>query len=156
MYLGNKADGRVIARKIALFPPFIALLVALIVAATPGWPPLIEAVLARIGSTLAPLALFSVGLQLRFQVSRHRALALLAGLGWKLGIAPLIVFAIGGLLHFRAPMLSITVLQTAMAPMITGAILAEQNNLDPPLANMMVGIGILLSFITVPLWNLLV
>jgi predicted permease len=81
---------------------------------------------------------------------------MLAGLGWKLGLAPLLIFGIGIALHIQPTMLTITVLQSSMAPMITGAILAEQNDLDPQLANMMVGIGILLSFITVPLWNLLV
>jgi malate permease and related proteins len=156
MYLGDKPDRRVIVRKIIFFPPFIALLVGCIVAATPGWPVLIESVLTRIGGSLVPLALFSVGLQLRLQVSLQRVVPMLAGLGWKLGIAPLIVLSMGRALHIQSPLLAITVLQAAMAPMITGAILAEQNNFDPPLANMMVGVGILASFITVSLWNLLV
>jgi hypothetical protein len=156
MYSGGRTDVHAIARKVLQFPPFIALCVALIVAATPGWPTLIEEVLAHISATLAPLALFSVGLQLRFTRSTQGALPLLAGLGWKLGLAPLLVFAAGSALQIQQPILAVTVLQGAMAPMITAAILAEQGNLDPPLANMMVGVGILLSFITVPLWNLLV
>ena len=156
MYLGEKPDRHAIVRKIIFFPPFIALLLGFIVATTPGWPTVIETVLMRIGSSLVPLALFSVGLQLRLQVSRHRVIPMLAGLGWKLGVAPLIVLGMGSFMHIQSSLLSIATLQAAMAPMITGAILAEQNNFDPPLANMMVGVGILLSFITVPLWNLLV
>jgi predicted permease len=77
-------------------------------------------------------------------------------LAWKLGLAPLMIYAIGMSLHISAPIFSITLLQAAMAPMVTAAILAEQGELNPPLANMMVGLGILLSFITVPLWNLIV
>jgi malate permease and related proteins len=60
-------------------------------------------------------------------------------LGWLAGV--------GGL------PLSISVLQAAMAPMISAAILADQHNLDPPLANSVLGAGILLSLATVPLWH---
>jgi len=53
-----------IAKRIATFPPLIALVVA--VALIPlSYPPLVTSVLARLGGTLAPLALVSVGLQLR-------------------------------------------------------------------------------------------
>ena len=38
-----------------------------------------------------------------------------------------------------------------MAPMISAAILADQNDLEPQLANTVLGVGILLSFLTVPL-----
>jgi hypothetical protein len=39
-----------------------------------------------------------------------------------------------------------------MAPMITAAIIADQYQLNPKLANLMVGTGILLSFVTTGLW----
>lgn len=156
MYSGGRTDVRAIARKVLLFPPFISLAVALIVAATPGWPTIVEEVFAHISASLAPLALFSVGLQLHFKMSAHRVLPFFAGLSWKLGLAPLLVLAIGTALHIQQPILTVTLLDAAMAPMVTAAILAEQGDLDPPLANMMVGVGILVSFITVPLWNLLV
>lgn len=156
MYSGGRIDGRTIVRKIACFPPFIALLVAGCVAFTPGWPKLFEEVLTRIAATLAPLALFSVGLQLRLKLSAHRVIPLITVLGWKLGLVPLFIYGIGLALNIKQPILTVTLLEAAMAPMVTAAILAEQGNLDPPLANMLVGLGILLSFITVPLWNLLV
>ncbi len=156
LYSGHKTNARAIARKIVMFPPLIALVVAIFVAMTPGWPPIVEAVLARISATLAPLALFSVGLQLQFRLAAHRITPLLTGLVWKLGIAPLLIFGIGMALQIPSGIFTVTLLEAAMAPMISAAILAEQNELDPPLANMLVGLGIVLSFITVPLWNLLV
>jgi len=39
--------------------------------------------------------------------------------------------------------------------MITSAIVATEYHLDAELANLMVGISIPLSFVTVPLWNYL-
>jgi predicted permease len=42
-----------------------------------------------------------------------------------------------------------------MAPMISAAILADQYDLEPRLANTVLGAGILLCLVTVPLGNLL-
>jgi malate permease and related proteins len=48
--------------------------------------------------------------------------------------------------------LSVTVFEAAMGPMIGASIVAMDHELDPPLVTMMVGIGIPLSFLTVPAW----
>ncbi len=155
MYSGGKTDARIIVRKILLFPPFISLVVAALVKLTPGWPAMVDEVLARISSSLAPLALFSVGLQLQLKLSAHRIAPFATGLVWKLGAAPLLIFTLGRLLDIQGDIFTVTLLESSMAPMISAAILAEQHDLDPSLANMMVGVGLLLSFISVPLWNLL-
>jgi predicted permease len=42
--------------------------------------------------------------------------------------------------------------EAAMAPMIGAAIVATEHRLDPSLTTLMVGIGIPLSFLTVPAW----
>jgi predicted permease len=39
-----------------------------------------------------------------------------------------------------------------MAPQIGAAIVAVDHDLDPPLVTLMVGLGIPLSFLTLPLW----
>ena len=155
LYAGSQTSARQIVRRVLLFPPFIALLIALGVSFTSGWPVIVDDLLNRLSATMAPLVLFSVGLQLQLQAIKHHTAPLLTGLTWKLGLAPLLVLCCGRFLHIDSSVLTISVLESAMAPMISAAILAEQHELNPPLANMMVGIGILLSFITVPLWNAL-
>jgi predicted permease len=40
-----------------------------------------------------------------------------------------------------------------MAPMISAAIVAMDNDLDPPLATLLVGLGVPLSFLTLPIWH---
>lgn len=152
-YTGVKPYAQAIARKIVLFPPFVALLLALVISLTSGLPVMADTLLSRLSSTLAPLALFSVGLQLRLHALKHHTLQLFVGLSWKLGIAPVLILSIGSLLNIQGQTLTVSVLEAAMAPMISAAILAEQHDLNPPLANLLVGVGILLSFITVPLWN---
>ena len=39
-----------------------------------------------------------------------------------------------------------------MGPQIGGAIVATQYGLDPELVTLMVGVGIILSFLTLPIW----
>jgi predicted permease len=109
----------------------------------------------QIGATLTPLALFSVGLQFRLHLQRDQVGALIAGLGWKLFLAPLVVFGIGIAAGIGGLTLTVGVLQAAMAPMISAAILADQYDLEPRLANTVLGAGILLCLVTVPLGNLL-
>jgi predicted permease len=95
MYSGGKPDPRVIVRRVVLFPAFIALIVGLIVSAAGGWPAPLETLVARVGATLTPVALFSIGLQFSLRVDRSRLGAAALALGWKLALAPLVIYAIG-------------------------------------------------------------
>ena len=52
----------------------------------------------------------------------------------------------------HGPITQVTIFEVAMAPQIGAAIVAMEHKLDPPLVTLMVGIGIPLSFLTVPLW----
>ncbi len=48
--------------------------------------------------------------------------------------------------------IQVTIFEAAMAPMIGASIVAIEHKLDPPLVTLMVGIGIPLSFLTLPVW----
>lgn len=150
-YSGKSASAADVTRKVLLFPPFVSLAVGIVAAWLGGWPQPVDAIFDRVGATLVPIALFSVGLQFRLQFQRDQTTALLLALGWKLALAPLLVWLGGLAIGVSGAILTIAVLQSAMAPMITATILAEQNDLEPQLANSVLGIGILLSLLTVPL-----
>jgi predicted permease len=84
---------------------------------------------------------------------RGKALPLTVGLVFKLAIAPaLILLLFAGLLGERGAVLQVTVFEAAMPPMIGASIVAMDHELDPPLLTLMVGIGIPLAFLTLPLW----
>lgn len=153
LYRGRSVAPITIVKRVLFFPPFASLLIGATVAALGGWPESFDSVFARLGSTLVPLALFSVGLQFQLHLGRGQLTPICLALGWKLLLAPLIVWAAGVALGIDAAVLTIAVLQSAMAPMISATILATQNELEPPLANTVLGIGILLAFITVPIAN---
>ena len=154
IYAGKETSLRSIGRRIAAFPPFIAFLVAVVLSLSNlDIPSFLLFSLERIGATLAPLALVSVGLQLRRPPASFPAVPFSLGLVYKLGIAPAVIALLYmSLLGQRGTAIEITVLEAAMAPMITPAILAAENNLNPPLAALFVGIGIPLSLLTVWVW----
>ena len=92
----------------------------------------------------------------RGRKSRRRLLLLgllgprLLGLGFlRLG---LVATLFAGLLGAEGPVTQVTVFEAAMAPMIGASIVAMDHNLDPPLVTLMLGVGIPLSFLTLPAW----
>lgn len=152
-YGGRSLQLADLARRVLLFPPFLALVLAFVVAALGSWPAAVESVLQRLADTLAPLALFSVGLQFRAGALRADWQASALGLSWKLLLAPLILWGVAFGTGLSGPTVTVGLLQAAMAPMITAGIIAGEHGLRPALASALVSAGILLSFLSVPLWS---
>jgi predicted permease len=155
LYAGRKPEPAMILRRIVTFPAFLALLAGVAVGLCGGWPALLDGVFAPIGATLTPLALFSVGLQFKFHPGHRQLGAASWGLGWKLLLAPVLCWAMGMAAGVGGLVLTVGVLQAAMAPMVSAAILADEYELEPTLVNTVLGAGIVLSLITIPLGNLL-
>lgn len=150
---GNRPTLRGIAKKVFTFAPFLAFLLslALIPFDYPGW---LDNLLNRLGGTLVPLALVSVGYQMQLSEVHGRGTQLAVGLGFKLLLAPLVIALIyAGLFAGRGETVQITIFEAAMPPQIGAAIVAMEHNLDPHLVTLMVGIGIPLSFLTLPVWR---
>ena len=149
---GAHLDVRAVTRKILTFTPFVSMLVAL--ALMPfTYPEWLNTLLQRLGSTLVPLALVSVGYQLRLSQIRGRLPLLGIGLAFKLVIGPLLIFLLFVvLLGQRGPVMQVTVFEAAMGPMIGAAIVAMDHDLDPGFVTLMVGIGIPASFVTLAGW----
>lgn len=149
-YGGDRTHPLALARRIVLFPPFIAAVASFAVEPLGGWPAAIDHALQLIGATLSPLALLSIGLQLSWRVSPGELRAAGVALGWKLLAAPALVGLLGLALGVRGPIFAVGVLQAAMGPMVSAAILAEEHNLDAAVANTTLAIGLLVSLVTVP------
>ena len=141
-----------ITRRVITFPPFIALVIALLLIPL-EYAPWFTTLLKRLGDTLAPLALVSVGLQLRLGHLRGNIRNLAIGLGFKLLLAPLLVYLLYvQLLGASGKAIQVTLFEAAMPPMITAAIIATEHELDPELATLMVAIGLMISFVTLSVW----
>jgi predicted permease len=152
LYSTGRPSAPEIIKRICTFPPFIALIVALALLPV-DLPPWLTDVLRRLGDTLAPLALVSVGLQLRLEEARGAGAPLAIGLAFKLIIGPLLLAGLYvGLFHATDNTAKITLFESAMGPQIGASIVAIQHGLNPPLITLLVGIGITLSFLTLPMW----
>ncbi|MBO0937014.1 transporter [Fibrella sp. HMF5335] len=140
---------RIMLRDMVRFPPFLAFVVALLANGLGYVHPLfVRDLLTKLSSPFTVIALLSVGMQIRFRVPKQHKNALLLGLGYKLLLAPLLVFVVYKLLlGQRGWMPDLCVLGSALGPMNTAAVLATQYNLNPSLAAQMVGLGIPLSFL---------
>lgn len=149
---GRGLDPKATIRRIALFVPFQAMVLAFLLMPF-EYPVWLDELLKRLGATLVPIALVSVGYQIQFSHVRGRATALAVGLGFKLAVGPALMLAIfAAPLAGNGPVLNVTVFEAAMGPMIGASIVAMEHELDPPLVTLMVGLGVPLSFLTLPLW----
>jgi malate permease and related proteins len=152
LYSSGAVSSRDIIKRVASFPPFIALIAALLLLPFeyPNW---LADVLRRLADTLVPLALVSVGYQLRLNQLDGTKTALALGLAFKLLIGPLVLLLLYvKLLGARGDVVQITLFESAMGPQIGAAIVAIQHGLNPPLITLLVGVGIILSFLTLPIW----
>src|SRR5690348_8044562 len=152
LFSSRTASGSEIVRRICTFPPFIALFVSLMLLPI-EYPEWLTGVLRRLGDTLAPLALVSVGLQLRLDQLSGIKVPLSIGIAFKLLVGPaLIMLVYVGLLRASGNVVQITLFESAMGPMIGASIVAIQHKLNPPLITLLVGLGISASFLSLPLW----
>ncbi len=151
-YSSGDVSPRQVVRKVLLFPPFEATLLALILSPV-AFPPWLSTALQRLGDTLTPLALASVGCQLSLRGLRGELRPLGLGLFYKLLLGPaLLALLFVAVLRGHGPVVQVTLFEAAMAPMITAGIIAVDHDLNPPLVTLLLGIGIPLSFLTLPGW----
>lgn len=148
----GRLDWRVVARRIATFPPFIAILIAFAINHVER-PHFAAQILANLADTLTPVALAAVGFALRFDKIAGRVAALGIGLGYRLLAAPaaliLMYVAMG---HSSDPVAKIAMLEMAMPPMLGASVIAMDHGLEPDLVALLIGIGVPLSMLTAWGW----
>nr|WP_315253039.1 AEC family transporter [uncultured Flavobacterium sp.] len=154
LYSKGSSNGVEIAKKIIFFPPFIAFLLACFMNLFHfDFHQYIQFGLQKIGSVMTPLAMLSVGLQLHFDRRSKHFKFLRLGLFYKLIMTPAIIYLLYVVvLNQHSQMIQVSVMEAAMAPMISSSIIASSYGLKPRLCSMMIGFGIPLSFITLLFW----
>lgn len=143
----QKIQIKAIAIKIFTFPSFVALLIALLFIGT-TFHPIVTNMLSSLASTIVPLALVSVGLQLRFKLPREEIKPFFVALGVKIVLAPLMAFGIVYIFSWESFAANISIMESAMGPMITAGALASMSKLAPRLSSAIVGYGTIISFVT--------
>jgi len=158
MYSNQKGTDESILKKMFRFPPLLAFLVGLtMVLLQIDFPDALSTTFKQLSATTSPVSLISVGYQLKFKTYGKHFKFLILGLSFQLLILPFVILALFYFLLGKTDLATkVCIIEAAMAPMITGAILASTYGLKPELSNMMVGYSIPLSFITIAGWYFVV
>lgn len=140
-----------ILRKVSRFPPLIGCVLALTVPRVidiTHVSPLFDAIAA----TTAPLAIFSIGLQLQFNGWNEQRGVVFSVLAYKLFLAPAAVLATLLALRIKGISADVSVFQMSMPALLSSAVVANQYNLNPILVNRIVGIGIVVGLFSTGIW----
>lgn len=139
-----------VLRKIFSFPPFLALILAFMLRSVP-YPPVAVDLLKTLAATLIPLVMIAVGFQFTPRLNRETTSRLGIGLSIKLVAAPLVALFLCRIAGWDGEAARVAVFESGMPPMVSAGAVAILANLSPKLTAALVGMGILLSFATLPL-----
>lgn len=147
---GNRPTPLSVLKQIALFPPFMALVAALVLhgSTLPTW---LQTLFAMTAKSMVPVVMVAIGFQMRLLMPKEELLPLAAGLALRLLVTPVVFLIACRLLHLSAPAVQVSLLETAMPPMVTAGALASIAGLKPRLSSALAAYGILVSFFTLPL-----
>jgi len=138
-----------ILKRICLFPPFIALIIGLLTMSVP-YPAVLKAVLHGIAASLVPVVMVAIGLQITLKLPPGSWTPFSVGLLIKLVMAPLAAIVILLLLNQHSLAAKVSVFEAGMPPMVTAGALALIAGLAPELTAALVGLGLMASFLTLP------
>lgn len=148
---GSSLSAGAVINKVLKFPPFIACITALILPRFINIS-MLDPLFDKLAGTVGPLALFSIGLQMKFEGWKGEIRHLSVSLLYKLVIAPLIICVIVVIVGMKGVIADISIFEAAMPSFLTAGIVAAEYNLNPKLSSLVVGISIFLSFISTAAW----
>ncbi|MFV0171677.1 AEC family transporter [Empedobacter falsenii] len=152
---GSNGSGTIsssfILKRLFTFPPFLGCISALILSQFINLSPA-EPFFDKLAATVGPLALFSVGLQLKFNGWRKLWSQISMSMVYKLMIAPAVVMLLALVIGIKGDVAKISIFEAAMPTLVTSSIIAEQFKLNTKLTNLIIGISIIVGFFTAAFW----
>lgn len=140
-----------VALRALLFPPSVAL--ALGLALLPlNYSTLFVQVLKSSAATLTPLVMTAIGFQLNLRLKPALQRPLWLGLGIKLLLAPLVVVLACRAFNLQGMAVDVSIMEAGMPPMVTAGALAVVAGMNAELSAALVGLGLMMSFATLPLF----
>jgi predicted permease len=153
-YGAGESGWRPILNRLSRFGPFLALLASLVFRIV-DLPEEAYSILNGVGKTVAPVAMCALGLRFTLSVSRSVQVPAMFGLISKMVVFPGLVYAVSLLIGSPHDLAwSTSLLQAAAPPMVTAGVVAVGAGLSAELVAFMVGVGTLVSFVSLPLLSL--
>jgi len=154
-YGAGESGWRPVLKRLSRFGPFLALLASLVFRII-DLPSDVYPILNGIGKTVAPVAMCALGLRFTLSVSRSVQVPALLGLISKMALLPGLVYVVSVLVGAPQELAwSTSILQAAAPPMVTAGVVAVGAGLSAELVAFMVGVGTLVSFVSLPLLSLM-
>ena len=147
----NTISAKFLLKRLFTFPPFIGCITALVLSSFIDLSPA-EPLFNKLSGTVAPLALFSIGLQLKFNGWKKLMSQISMSMVYKLLIGPALILVLGLVLGLKESLVKITVFESAMPTLVMSSVIAEQFKLNTKLTNMIIGISIIVGFFTLGIW----
>jgi predicted permease len=154
-YGAGESGWRPVLKRLSRFGPFLALLASLVFRII-DLPSDVYPILNGIGKTVAPVAMCALGLRFTLSVSHSVQVPALFGLITKMAVLPGLVYVVSVLVGAPQELAwSTSILQAAAPPMVTAGVVAVGAGLSAELVAFMVGVGTLVSFVSLPLLSLM-
>lgn len=150
IFTSKREQVNFILKRLFMFPPFLACIIAicfgkyLIFEGTSTF-------FASLTATVSPIALFSIGMQLRFKNLDKEIRAISLSLLFKLVLGPSILLLISIALALKGVFYQVSFFEMTMPCLVASSIIIEKFGLNIKLSNTIIGlsivIGLLLSFL---------
>lgn len=140
-----------ILKKMFTFPPFLACLFALFVGHHIQSDEL-SSFLAALAATVSPMALFSIGMQLRFKNLKKELSTISMSLLFKLIFAPSLALGLAFALGVKGVFYQVSVFEMAMPCLVASSMVIEKFGLNVKLSNTIIGLSILLGLVLSFIW----
>jgi hypothetical protein len=139
-----------VVRSIVTFPPTIAFVIA-IATKFLVFPEVVILFLEKISFILVPLVIFAVGMKFKLSSIQGKEKESFIIIIISMVLIPLSLYLIA-LLFFQFDMsIKVSIIEAAMPPMVLATVIAIKAGLDEELGMASLGIGMILSFISIPL-----
>ncbi len=138
-----------VVKSMITFPPLIAFVIA-ILSKLISFPELIDMFMIKVSSILVPLVVFAVGMKFALSDMKGKSGLIFLTVGIKLLAIPFSLFLIASQFIPIDLAAKVAIIESAMPPMILGTIIAVRAGLDKQLGLGSMGVGMILSFITIP------
>ncbi len=145
------STGRLSPKEVVTFPPFVALILGLLLRDT-TIPEAFGVFLKVVGNSLIPAVLFAIGLRFSPHHILNSLRYTLLSLGIKMVLVPALLLLLLKISSLNTLGYKVALLETSMPPMVMAGVLAVRYGLDERLALSAITLGMALSFFISPLW----
>lgn len=141
-----------VVKRVFTFPPLIACIIAIVfrdiwLNDTP------QRLFNAFASTVSPLALFSIGMQLNFKNWKKEMNLISYSLFYKLILGPSILIAFTLLMGLHGPFYQVSVFEMVMPSLVATSVVIQQFGLNTKLANTIIGVSIIVGLFLSFIWH---